>query len=338
MKPVPFRPLRSPLGRGAVIAVHLLAVLACGEEAPPPVIMGTGGGMANSTAGTDAGALGGTGVMPIGGTGVMPTGGTGADPSAGSATGGTGVDAGGTGVGGSAGTATSGTGGGGGQVDLKETVGGPLNGVMLTGPCLNDTAKSVCQTKTNGCPGDNNADFALSGVLTTDKTITLGGDPGKTYTITLHVQGEVEAKKYDNTQDANGQAQSPKADGFAVGGDPSKGDYYNVYLVRTSNPPQDYFLNSLIPPGVSNHTTYGIDYVAKIKANGGSSIRLVAADRNCSMIKNCGPQQNDGSQCTAPITVSGMDPVAVAKNPGFNFNQAYNGQWVVLVVTDVTEG
>jgi hypothetical protein len=123
-----------------------------------------------------------------------------------------------------------------------------------------------------------------------------------------------------------------------VGGTPSNGDAYNVYLLRVNNPKKDYFLNSIQPPGVSNHTTYGIDYTAKIQANGGSMLRLVAADKNCSMIRNCGPQENSGNVCSAPIVLQNVDPVAVSKNPTFNFTQAYDGQWVVMVVTDVTEG
>jgi hypothetical protein len=125
-------------------------------------------------------------------------------------------------------------------------------------------------------------------------------------------------------------------DGFCVGGTPTGADAYNVYMVRVSNPKQDYFLNSLQTPGVSNHTTYGMDYMAKIKANGGATVRLVAADSNCSMIKNCGPMVNDGSVCAQPIVLGSMDPQAVALNPGFNFTTAYNGQWIVMVVTEVT--
>jgi hypothetical protein len=53
------------------------------------------------------------------------------------------------------------------------------------------------------------------------------------------------------------------------------------------------------------------------------------------MIKNCGPTENDGSKCTAPIILQNMDAKAVSLNPTFDFTKAYNGQWVVFVVTDV---
>jgi hypothetical protein len=230
-----------------------------------------------------------------------------------------------------------GTSGVGGMVMDLKAVAASIDGAMLTGKCLTDTAQSVCQTSNNGCPPFNNQDPALSGVITTDKTLTLGGDPAKTYTITLHVQGEVEAKQYNGGQDQSSQGQSPKMDGFCVGGTPTNDNAYNVYMLRVSAPKQDYFLNSVDPPGVSNHTTYGIDYTAKIKANGGATVRLVAADSNCSMIKNCGPMQNSGNVCAAPIVLANVDPAAVAKNPSFDFSKAYNGQWLVMVVTDVTQ-
>ena len=335
MKPAPLASLSRKLRPRTWLAPAFLVVVACGEEAPPPIIHnGSGGSGVIPSGGTGAMATGGTGVTPTGGTGVTPTGGTGVTPiggTGGTPTGGTGGATGGTGTGGTSGSG----GGGGGGVDLK-AVAAPLNGAMLTGKCLTDSAQSVCQTSNMGCPGANQADPALSGIITTDKTITLAGDAATTYTIKLHVQGEVESKRYNGGLDQEDSAGSPKMDGFCVGGTPTGADAYNVYMVRVSNPKQDYFLNSLQDPGVSNHTTYGMDYTAEIKANGGATVRLVAADSNCSMIKNCGPMVNNGNVCAQPIVLQNMEPEAVSINPGFNFGTAYNGQWIVLVVKDVT--
>jgi hypothetical protein len=327
----------------------LAGIGACGTEAPLPT--GTAGnqGSAGSSVVPNGGSAG-SGVATAGsgsavagssssasGSGSGGASGSGSGGASGSGSGGSGTGGANSGAAGTGTTAGQGGGGGGGTVDLK-AVADSLNGFMLVGKCLSKTAESVCQTSNNGCPPENQADPALSGVITTDKTLTVGGDPNKLYTITLHIQGEVEAKRYDGGQDQSSQGASPKADGFCVGGKPNGGDFYNVYMLRTSSPKQDYFFNSLQPPGVSNHTTYGIDYTAKVKANGGSMIRMIAADRNCSMIRNCGPQENSGNVCAAPIVVQNMDPVAVSKNPSFDFTKAFDGQWVVMVVTDVTEG
>lgn len=352
MKLAPHRPLTLPVLSCGFLLTMLVGAAACGDEAAiPPGTGGTGsvipsGG--SSTAGTAPVDMAGTTAQPTAGTASVPMGGSGTTagtgPTAGTTatTAGTGPTAGTGGAGtagGSGGAAPMGGSGGSPGGDLKE-VASQLNGFMLLGPCVNKTAESVCQTNKNGtaCPPANNGDPALSGYLSTDKTITIGGDPAKLYTITLHVQGEVESKRYNGGKDQSTVGGSPKADGFCEGGTPTGGDAYNVYMARVSSPKKDYFFNSIQPPGVSNHTTYGIDYVAKITANGGATIRMVAADSNCSMIRNCGPQENSGNVCSAPITLQNIDPVASQKNPTFDFSKPYDGQWVVIVVTDVTAG
>jgi hypothetical protein len=76
--------------------------------------------------------------------------------------------------------------------------------------------------------------------------------------------------------------------------------------------------------------------MATIQVQGGATLRLVAADSNCSMIKNCGPTINDGNTCAAPIILQNIEPMASTLNPQFSFTTAYNGQWIVLTVKDVT--
>jgi len=133
-------------------------------------------------------------------------------------------------------------------------------------------------------------------------------------------------------------------DGWRVGGVPATNNAYNVYMLRVTNPGSttkvDYFLNSLDPPGVENHTTYGINYMTPATGNlaftfqGGATVRIVAADSNCSMIKNCGPSPTG---CAAPIVIQSVEPVAMTKNASFNFTTAYNGQWVTVAVKSVTQ-
>lgn len=242
--------------------------------------------------------------------------------------------------GGSGGTSGSGgaggtAGAGGSLLDVAQA----LNGKMLRAPCLQDTAANVCQTVPTACPPANGTDPALSGVLLTDTSVALRGTPGTPYTITLHVQGEVEAKRYNGGVDQENTSVSPRANGFCVGGTPSTADAYGVYMIRVTNPggaKTDYFLNSLVGPGVSDHTTYGIDYTASIQAQGGATIRLVASDQNCSQIKNCGPTQSGVNTCAQPIVLQNIEPTAISSNPTFNFSSPYNGQWISLVVTKVT--
>ena len=255
---------------------------------------------------------------------------------------------GGQGVGGSTtGTGGRGTGGstpgtGGMTTDLM-TVAMPINGALITAPCVRTVSASVCDTVPQGgtCPDTANADLPLRGIKTFDKTYTLGGARGTRYSITIHVQGEVEAKQYSGGTDQERVKVSPAADGWYA---PTTGDTarvitgtYNVYTLRVTPPggtKVDYFLNAIQPPGVQNHTTYGMDYVATFPAEGTSTVRLISSDSNCQMIANCGPTQNDGSQCPGPIIMMPDMSVRTA-NPTVDFTRAFPGQWIGITVMGV---
>ena len=311
---------------------------------------GIGGSVAGTTgAGGSAAGTTGAGGSAAGTTGAAGRGGTtGAGGSAAGTTG-TAGRGGTTGTAGATGTAGRGgtTGSAGSGVDPMAAA-EPLNGMMLTGPCMQNTEVNVCATVAGACPDQNNSDIALRGVKTTDKTITMGGTAGVTYTAVLHVQGVVESKNYTGGTDQNSATSlsSPNMDGWRNGGTPGTNNAYNVYMLRVTNPGStahtDYFLNSLDPPGVENHTTYGINYTTPASgalafvAQGGATVRIVAADSNCSMIKNCGPNPS-GATCLAPIIIQNVEPTSVQKNSGFNFTTAYNGQWIVMTVKSVTQ-
>jgi hypothetical protein len=316
-----------------LVLAGALIVQSCSSTGDQGGVMGGGGHKGDGGKGEGGSGEGGmgTGGMGIGG---MQMG-----------MGGSNMGMGGMGTGG---MDTGGMMGMGGMGDLK-AVAAVLDGKMWTGPCLRDTQAAVCATVNGACPGANTAGSGLAGVLTTDKTYTLGGTPGTSYTITLHIQGEVESKQYTTGMDQDSTKTSPAADGFCIGGTPTNADAYNVYMLQVTNPNggavTKYYLNSLqqadtkgdrAGPGVSNHTTYGIDYTAQIKAMGGASIRTVAADSNCSMIKNCGPVVNDGNTCAGAIILNNIEPTAVAANPTFSFTTGYNGQWIVMTVKSVT--
>jgi hypothetical protein len=308
-----------------------------------------GSSAAGGSSGSGGRAEGGAGGVAVGGGGAGGSGVGGAGAKGGGVAGGA-VGSGGTiGAGGTTGAGGNGTGGTGGMTGAGGSQAGgaggslldvakPLDGKMLLSPCMQDIQAATCYTQMGNCP-QNTTDRALSGALLTDISVTLGGMTAQSYAITLHVQGEVESKSYLSGQDADSVAASPTANGFCTGGTPTTADNYNVYLVRVTDPGAnthvDYFLNSLNPPGVSNHTTYGVDYMATITAKGGSTVRLVAADSNCNQIKNCGPTQNAGTTCAAPITLQGIEPSAVTSNTTFDFTTPYNGQWLVLTVKNV---
>ena len=188
------------------------------------------------------------------------------------------------------------------------------------------------------CPPANTADPLLGGALVVDKTITLGGSPGVSYTISLHIQGVVESKLYTGGTDADGTALSPAANGFRTGGT-TTGEGRNVFMIRVTNPGAaantDYFLNSLQPPATGENFVLGVDYVAAIEAEGGARIRLVAAAPDCHQTKNC-DRLSDSGTCTTPVVIHGIEATALSRNPTFNFSNPYNGEWLVMSVRSVT--
>jgi hypothetical protein len=206
-----------------------------------------------------------------------------------------------------------------------------LDGALLTLSCIQHTSIRTCLSSPAGaCPRTD--DPVLTGALTTDTTVELGGEPGVLYDVRLRVVGLVEGKPYVGGTDQSSGVELP-ADGFRAGGRPdNQSNGYSAYMIRTTSPAQDYFLNSIAVAGDNRvrHSTFPIDYEATIRVEGGSSVRLVVADPNCSAIKNCADPDN-GSQCIPQIIE--LPPVLEEKLG----SQPFDGQFAGLEVLDVTE-
>lgn len=294
----------------------------------------TTGGTAGSTAGGGAGGAGnaGTGGMP-------PQGGVAGTDSSGGVAGtqaGSGGDGGTAGeVAGTGGTAgeTAGTAGTAGAAGNLNDIAADLHGHTILMPCGQDTEVRVCRPiqVNQGCAAGN--DPALAGGRSHDETITIGGTPGTFYNITLRIHGMVEAKTYRNGgMDRNNSGNLP-ADGLYTGGQPdNQANGYNIYLIRTSSPQQDYFLNSIAAGNDTRirHSVFEIDFTFDIRVEGGSTVRLVSADPNCSAIKNCA-EPDVGGVCNA-VTINGLDPLIASAIK----SQPYNGQFVGVLVEGVT--
>lgn len=134
---------------------------------------------------------------------------------------------------------------------------------------------------------------------------TLGGATGVTYDVTLHFRGVVERKNYlGGCSDSN----------FWQSGGADNGDIGNVYELRVSSPPQDYFLN--VGSGPQNNPV-AIDYVKTVRIDAGATVTLFAASKDAAELFN-----HDAS--SAPISVSGT---TVA--------QPFDGQFIQMDVESV---
>jgi hypothetical protein len=265
--------------------------------------------------------MGGNGAGGSAGSGAT-AGGAGSSAVAGGGTGGSGVaggsgNSGSSGIGGFAAGAAAGNGGAAGAVGAAGAAGaagsggasggaGPGEAAALQGLTL----QVKCGTPANqerSCnylpPGDANCGsnqvrtYAMA-------SKTMGGTPGTTYDVTLHIRGIVEANVYTGgTSDMNG---------FYVGGmvgGTEGGAQYSQYSLQVSSPAATYHLNQLDPGaqqdkyknptngGVVHHFGFMIDYHETIKIAGGAMVTLKGQDNDCLMGRNCKPPANDFGHC-----------------------------------------
>ncbi len=131
-----------------------------------------------------------------------------------------------------------------------------------------------------------------------------GGEPGKRYKVTLRVRGVVEPMMYKDGQMVG--------DYFYVGGAPNNATY-NIYQLTVSSPPSHFFFNRQDKVG---HRIFTIDYTATIEIEGGATLTFHGDGQNGRMITNF-----------AKLVVPDVPPAP----------QPYNGQFIQLNVTDVSE-
>ena len=307
------------------------------------------GGVGNAPNGGDgvgAGPAGGNGAFGgVGGVGVAGFAGRGFGGAAGASTagfggrfgmgmggrfggfggvGGRGFGGGGFGGVGFGGVGGRGFGGGGfGGTGKGGAMSNPLDGFTFLVPCdASEPTPTTCHMVSMGCASN---DPTLPGFHPTDRTVTMPGLPGVFYDWTIRFQGLLDTKAYTGGVDQNGS----DSDGFYSGGAPVS-DNGTIYLVRVTSPARDYFLNSLLQTGGMQTQSFLVDYRAVIRAEGGTTVRLVSADGDCTILKNCGRNTNQNG-CIA-VTVANLSP-GIADDLVV---QPFNGQFIGMVVEAVS--
>jgi hypothetical protein len=180
----------------------------------------------------------------------------------------------------------------------------------------------VCQNPQGACPNQGQPYLTL-GMHNRDEHAKFGGTAGTVYQVTIRVRGIVEPKHY------TGGVKDTAHEGFYTGGAPSTSGNYNVYLLKISGMQgQSYFLNSLNQQEA--HFSYAIDYTVTIPIEGGADMWFLSDDSNCSAIKNC-----DTSSVDKPGNQPGCKPITLAGFTEPGITQPFNGQFIVIHVTDV---
>jgi hypothetical protein len=149
-----------------------------------------------------------------------------------------------------------------------------LQGLFLDVPCAAATPTPLAQGATCAHP---------TGTQRIEKMVTLGGEPGQVYTITLRVRGI-----WEPTLIQGGQ-RPDKAHPFTIGGmlPPGTGSSdpisYQQYSLSVSEPKQTYWFND---HQYVAHDIHKEDYQASIRAAAGAHISVIMNDGNDHQIAN----------------------------------------------------
>jgi hypothetical protein len=305
------------ISSGALFVV----MTACGSTSSNPPAPGTGGAKATggSSVGT-GGALGSGGSVGSGGasdgTGGTIDGSGGSVGSGGSTASGGSVGSGGsTASGGQVGSGGVGTGGanasGGAPATLaiRGTFGSFDNAFMIT-PCQAPGSGFDCPNLPQGSTNCPTAPWSYGAVTTAEATgstytevfTVTGGDPTKTYDITVHVLGQAEGRTYTGGTRALTANVDPTAASnnlLYTGGRPGTTRVdYNVFQLLVEPGPggaaipgaATYFaFNAVDAAHEGNHYNYALDETFTMKVKTGFVLTLTSHDSNCVAIKNCGP-------------------------------------------------
>lgn len=290
---------------------------------------GSGGTPTGGSAGsaTGSGAMNNAGSGGASGTGSAMAGGPGAGASAGGGAG--------TGNGGTAGAPSGGMTGSSGSGAMNEdllAVAAPLDGQTILMPCDHDTETRVCIPRADATKPCTGTGPSYAGTHSFNEQVTLGGEPGVRYVVTLHIRGMTEAKTYTGGVDRASSGTQVPADGLYTGGQAdNSGNGYNIYFIRTDSPSQYYYLNSIGVAGDTRirHSVFETDYEFDLPVDGGSTVCLVSADPNTSAIKNC--KEPDVSNVCNPVSLPNLDAATTSAIQA----QPYNGQFVGISVVNV---
>ena len=154
------------------------------------------------------------------------------------------------------------------------------------------------------CNGSDGAGFCYVAGGASQK-ITIGGDPGKMYRVTMRVCGVAENQAYSGGTALNG---------WYLGGAPVS-ITNNVFALTVSNPPATYYLNST--GSASGETTRTFDYTNTITVAGGSTIRISGTNQQAF-------QASNGSNLSATAPVIGV-------------TQPYAGQFMQVQLTNLSD-
>ena len=169
---------------------------------------------------------------------------------------------------------------------------GEFDGYMFVYPCT--TSAAGCMA----CPADKK--------LTITREFKVNGDSSKVYQVDFNVKGVVESKNYTGGI----RRSTMPLDASATGGDlwyeggtfaESTYSTYELHVLpKVAGAPNDYYLNARDGTDEHDGTSWGANYSASVKVNGGGTITFRTYDSNCSAISNTRSRTFDLSDTVPP--------------------------------------
>ncbi|PLX39774.1 MAG: hypothetical protein C0608_11395 [Deltaproteobacteria bacterium] len=195
--------------------------------------------------------------------------------------------------------------------------------------CSDSDNDSVPTTLRVELPCDEDSGFPNDCVTYTDNVedvLTVNGEEGKTYNVTVRLRGIVEQKEYYSlfTKSARAKYDVPTDDFMWLDdGEKSSKDTWNIFSIEVSSPPAIYYLNN----GSSwiEHC-WKFDYEKTLLADAGATITLYA---------DSGGPDGDYPRIILNQESIGGEPLVIPDIPPAP--EAFDGQFVQMDIVSKTE-
>ncbi len=204
----------------------------------------------------------------------------------------------------------------------------------------------------HNCPMSGTGANCPNNGIDSEITHTVGGDPAKTYSVTIDVNGVIGTRCYKGGTRASTAAPSetePNNWWYVGGSYANPTGWWNTYEMHVSPSTGEamgdvfYFNGSDVEGGnwCEKEASYIAKYTATFKVKGGGTLSFKIHDQNCKAQQNCGPDPDPNSLCNPrEIDLAGVSPLppdSMMFPPTNVLDKTYYPQWMWIVATAVAE-
>lgn len=166
------------------------------------------------------------------------------------------------------------------------------------------------------CLGAHEGELCSNVMTLPAQTLTFGGDPQKSYKVTLHIRGVTEGHTFTDLNNSPIDTVTPGPYFIdSTQGTPNE-DAHAVFWLDVAQPAKKYYINAFYSlDGAFDHQIFALDYLADITVNGGTTVTFNYKDDNTEQAANVN------------VVAPGVPPAP----------QAFDGQFVQIDVVSVMQ-